>query len=783
MIKSIKRFFQQRRERYRIPRRVQDLIPIDGIWNDGIFHGGNAYSKTYRFSDINYKVASDEDQHDMFLGYSAILNGLDGNSAAQILIYNHRMNRWNFSESVLMPMKGDGRDEYREEYNGVVSGKSRGTSFIQEKYITVSAARKNLKEARLFFDRTDTDLRARFAALDSRCVGMNAQERLRLLHSFYRPKESDSFHFDMKKTFRWGHDFRDYICPDSVERHSDYLKIGDRYARVLFLKELSSFVKDDFIDELVTRDQDMMVAINILPIRMDEAIRYVENRLLGVETNITNWQRHQNANNNFSATVPYELELQRQELKEFLNDLMTRDQRMMQTVVTMVITADTKEELDNETESIRTFADNRMCQIGTLTFQQMDALNTTLPLGVWKLNVFRTLTTEALAVLMPFKVQEIQDLGGLYFGENAISHNLILCNRGLLLNQSAFFLGVPGSGKSFLTKLLILILILTTDDDILICDPEGEYVPIVEALSGEMASVIRLHAGGRDRLNVMFMVSGYGEEDPIASKSQFIMSLVERIDKKGVGPKHQSIIDRCVAAVYREGERTGRTPTLAILREELMRQPEELAQDIALDLELFTSGSQDIFGHESNVDLTKRITVFDIHKLSAQLKAPGLQIVTDTMLNRVTQNWAQGKRTHIFIDEFHVAFENESSAEFFDSAWRQFRKRNAYPTAITQNVDYLLDSPKARSMISNSEFIVMLNQSAPDREKLANLLNISDAQLSYITNAEAGSGLIKCGSALVPFENHFPKDTKLYQLMTTKPGEGIFGGDNKEIGG
>ena len=293
MIKSIKRFFQQRRERYRIPRRVQDLIPIDGIWNDGIFHGGNAYSKTYRFSDINYKVASDEDQHDMFLGYSAILNGLDGNSAAQILIYNHRMNRWNFSESVLMPMKGDGRDEYREEYNGVVSGKSRGTSFIQEKYITVSAARKNLKEARLFFDRTDTDLRTRFAALDSRCVGMNAQERLRLLHSFYRPKESDSFHFDMKKTFRWGHDFRDYICPDSVERHSDYLKIGDRYARVLFLKELSSFVKDDFIDELVTRDQDMMVAINILPIRMDEAIRYVENRLLGVETNITNWQRHQ----------------------------------------------------------------------------------------------------------------------------------------------------------------------------------------------------------------------------------------------------------------------------------------------------------------------------------------------------------------------------------------------------------------------------------------------------------------------------------------------------------
>ena len=772
MIKSIKRFFQQRRERYRIPRRVQDLIPIDGIWNDGIFHGGNAYSKTYRFSDINYKVASDEDQHDMFLGYSAILNGLDGNSAAQILIYNHRMNRWNFSESVLMPMKDDGRDEYREEYNGVVSGKSRGTSFIQEKYITVSAVRKNLKEARLFFDRTDTDLRTRFAALDSRCVGMNAQERLRLLHSFYRPKESDSFHFDMKKSFRWGHDFRDYICPDSVERYSDYLKIGERYARVLFLKELSSFVKDDFIDELVTRDQDMMVAINILPIRMDEAIRYVENRLLGVETNITNWQRHQNANNNFSATVPYELELQRQELKEFLNDLMTRDQRMMQTVVTMVITADTKEELDNETESIRTFADNRMCQIGTLTFQQLDALNTTLPLGVWKLNVFRTLTTEALAVLMPFKVQEIQDLGGLYFGENAISHNLILCNLANLLNQSMFLLGVPGAGKSFFAKLLIIFLALSCpDEDILICDPEGEYSPLVRALRG---SVVRIAAGGKDRVNAMEMVEGYGDNNPIVEKSQFIMSLIEQIDKNGVGAHQKSIIDRCTAEVYREQEKTGKVPTLCTLREKLLHQPEPEARDLALAMELFTSGSLDIFAHETNVDTNNRIISYDIHDLGAQLKPAGLLTITDAMLNRVTLNWKRGKRTHIFVDEFHIVYENEYSGNFFTSAWRQFRKRNAYPCAITQNVEYLLDSVQASTMLSNSEFIVMLSQAASDREKLSQLLNISPEQMSYVTNADAGCGLMRYGSALVPFINKFPRDTKLYELITTKPGEGVF---------
>lgn len=778
MIKSVNRFMQQRKERYRVPKRVQDLIPIQCVWDDGIFRTGNCYSKTYCFSDINYKVASDEDQREMFLGYCGILNGLDSTAASQIVINNHRMNRWNFSESVLMPMKADSRDEYRQEYNNIVSGKNKGgSSFIQEKYITVSAAKRNIEEARLYFARIGSELESRFAAVGSRCTEMDTQERLRTLHGFYRPNESDSFHFDMGKSMRLGHDFRDYICPDSMEKHSDYLKIGDRYARVLFLKELSSFVKDDFIDAIVTRNQDMMVSISILPIPTDEAVREVENRLLGIETNITNWQRRQNTNNNFSATVPYEMELQRKEAKEFLDDLVTRDQRMMQTCITMVITADTKEDLDNETDSIKSFADNRMCQIATLTFQQMDGLNTVLPIGAWKVNIFRTLTTESLAVFMPFKVQEIQDRGGMYFGENAISHNLILCNRGNLLNQSAFMLGVPGSGKSFLTKMLIMILILSTDDDILICDPEGEYIPLVEALGQDQASVIRLYAGGKDRLNAMFMVAGYGEDNPLAFKSQFVMTLAASIDKKGIGPQHKSIIDRCVAAVYREGEENGTMPTLSILREKLMEQPEPQAKDVALALELFTIGSLNIFGHESNVDLTKRITLFDIHKLESDLKPPGMEVITDTMLNRVSMNWSEGKRTHIFIDEFHVAFENESSAAFFNSVWRQFRKRNAYPTAITQNVEYLLDSVQARTMLSNSEFIVMLNQAASDREKLAQLLHISDEQMSYVTNADAGCGLIKYGSALVPFVNRFPKDTKLYQLMTTKPGEGVFGGD------
>lgn len=774
MLKAIKKFLQDEKEKYRIPRKAQDLIPINCIWKDGIFRSGKKYSKTYRFTDINYQVASLDDKKQMFFDYSAILNGLDAGATTKITINNHRMNRLDFEDSVLMPMRGDDNDVYRQEYNDMLLDKTIGSNgMLQEKYITVSVVKKNIDEARRYFARVGPELASRFAALGSRCTEMTTVERLRTLHNFYRPKERDIFHFDLSDTRRRGHDFRDYICPDHMEKYSDHLKIGDRYARVLFLKNLASFVKDDMIDELTSLNGDMMLSIDILPISIEEAIREVENLLLGVETTIANWQRRQNKNNNFSAQIPYDLEQQRKELKEFLDDLTTRDQRMMLAVITLVVTADTKEMLESETEAVKAIAQNRMCQIATLNYRQLDGLNTALPIGPQKINSFRTLTTESLAVLMPFKVQEIQEKGGMYFGENAISGNLILCNKENLQNQSSMVLGVPGGGKSFITKEQIFMLMANTEDDILIFDPEGEYAPLVEAM-GEMSTVIRISAGGKDRLNAMYMVDGYGENDPIVVKSQFIMSLIEQIDKNGVGPQHKSIIDRCVAAIYKDAKEVGYMPTLSSLRLKLLEQPEPQAKDIALSLELFTTGSLDIFGHGSNVDLDKRVTVFDIHGLGAQLKPTALLVITDTMLNRVTLNWKRGKRTHIFIDEFHVVFENEYSASFFNSAWRQFRKRNAYPTAITQNVEYLLDSVQASTMLSNSEFLIMLNQAGSDREKLGKLLNISNEQMSYITNADTGCGLIKYGSALVPFVNRFPKNTKLYELMTTKPGEGVF---------
>ena len=720
--------------------------------------------------DINYQVASKEDKEAMFLEYSELLNSFDSGVTFKITINSRRLNQQDFENAILIPMQEDGLNPYREEYNNMLMDKATGANrMVLEKYVTVSAYKKTVEEARTYFNRVGVELAAHFSRLGSKSVSLDATDKLRILHDFYRTGEETSFRFDLSETMRKGHSFKDFICPDSFEFEKDYFRMGDRFGRVIFLREYASYIKDDMIAEMTDISRNLMMSIDIIPVPTDEAVREVESRLLGVETNITNWQRRQNANQNYSAVVPYDMEQQRKESKEFMDDLTTRDQRMMFGVVTLVHTADTKKQLDTDTETLLALGTKHMCQFSVLKYQQMDGLNSALPIGHRKINAVRTLTTESLAVLMPFRVQEIMDEGGIYCGENAISHNLILCNKAKLLNPNSFLLGVPGSGKSFSAKMLIVFLALATGDDILICDPEREYASLIEAMGGE---VIRIAAGSRDHINAMDMVEGYGDGgNPVSDKSEFVLSLFEQLEKNGVSAKEKSLIDRCTGNVYESYQNGGRVPTLCVLREELLKQPEKEAKDLALALELFTSGSLDAFAHESNVDVNNHMVVYDIMDLGKQLKTMGLLVITDAMLNRVTENWKKGKRTHIFLDEFHVVFENEYSGAFFNSAWRRFRKRNAFPNAITQNVEYLLDSVLASTMLSNSEYIVMLNQAASDRQKLAELLNISNEQMSYITNADAGCGLIKYGSSLVPFVNKFPRNTSLYKLMTTKPGE------------
>lgn len=775
MNKIIRRLKRRESDTYFLPQKVQDIIPIKTVWEDGIFEVGQKFSQTTRFTDVNYLVASEEDKESMMLRYCEFLNGLDSEASTKITISNHPINRAKYEEEILLPMRGDDLDEYCQETNQMLLEKaSRSNGLIQEKFITTSVIKKDVQEARAYFERVGTEHMVRLGGLGSKCTQLDAVERLRIFHDFFWPENASEFHLNLKDMMGKGHDFRDYICPDSVEKNSDYLRIGKRYARVLYLKDYATCIDDKFVSELTTLNRQLMLSIDINPIPTDEAIRTVQSVVMGVEKNIYDWQKRQNANNNFSALIPYEMELQRNEVREYINDVTVRDQRMMLAVLTMVHVADTKEQLDLDTEALLAIARKYVCQLAVLRYQQFDGLQTVLPYGIRKVHALRTSTTESVAAFVPFKVQEIMDKGGIYFGENAISHNLIMCNRANLMNQSTFILGVPGAGKSFTAKQLIFQILLSTNDDILVCDPEGEYATMLRGMDN--VTVANISANGGDRLNAMYMVEGYGGKDPIVEKSQFIMSLLERIDKSAAGPQQHSIIDRCTEYVYEDAKRIGKVATLCDLRNKLLEQTDPEARNIALALELYTRGSLNIFGQESTVDLDKRVVVFDIHGMGEQLKPAGLLVITDTMLNRVSLNWQQGRRTHVFIDEFHVVFENEFSAAFFNSAWRQFRKRNAYPTAITQNVEYLLDSVQASTMLSNSEFIVMLNQAAQDREKLAKLLNISDEQMSYVTNADPGCGLIRYGAALVPFVNRFPKNTKMYQRMTTRPGEGYFGG-------
>ncbi len=487
---------------------------------------------------------------------------------------------------------------------------------------------------------------------------------------------------------------------------------------------------------------------------------------------LSNWQRKQNQNNNYSAVVPYDMELQRKESKEFLDDLTTRDQRMMCATVTLVHMADSKEQLDSDTETLLSTARRHLCQLAVLKFQQMDGLSTVLPIGCRKINVIRTLTTESLAVFMPFKVQEICHDNGIYYGQNAISNNMIIANRRFLLNGNSFILGVSGSGKSFTGKCEIANLMLDGDSDIIIIDPEREYAPLVKAMGGE---IIDISATSANHINAMDMNSDYGDgEDPLILKSEFILSLCEQlIGNYSLGAKEKSLIDRCTKNVYRNYRRRGykgKVPTLKDFRAELLKQEEPEAQDIALAIELFTDGSLNTFAKETNVDVHNRLICYDILDLGKQLLPIGMLVVLDSILNRITANRAKGKNTFIFIDEIYLLFQHEYSANFLFTLWKRVRKYGAYATGITQNVDDLLQSHTARTMLANSEFVIMLNQAATDRIKLAELLNISETQLSYITNVEAGRGLMKVGSALVPFVYKFPH-SKLYKLMTTKPGE------------
>ena len=423
MSKTLRNISKQSGEPFAVPKSVQDVIPISVVYDDGIFKlGKDKFSRTYKFSDVNYAVASREDKETMFLGYSELLNSLDSGAVTKITINNRRLNRLDFEKTILIPPARDGLDVYRKEYNKMLLDKATdANAIVQDKYITVTVCKKGVDEARSYFSRVGAEFVGHLGRLGSKCTELEADDRLRIFHDFYRAGEESSYFFNIRDSRRKGHSFKDYICPDSMEFEKDCFKIGERYGRVLFLRDYASYIKDAMVTELTDLDRNLMLSIDVIPVPTDEAVKDAESRLLGIDTNITNWQRRQDANNNFSATIPYDMEQQKKEMREFLDDLTTRDQRMMYAVITLVHTADSKKQLDEDTETLLSTARKHMCQFAVLKFQQMDGLNTALPFGVRKIDAFRTLTTESLAVFMPFRVQDIYHEHGVYYGQNVIS--------------------------------------------------------------------------------------------------------------------------------------------------------------------------------------------------------------------------------------------------------------------------------------------------------------------------------------------------------------------------
>lgn len=774
MIKTLMAANRSEREHFKIPRSVQQSIPIQRIYRDGIWQAGGKYSKTWRFADINYSVASHEDQTEMFLAYCGVLNSLPTDATTKITINNRRLNGADFQRSILMRTLGDGLDQYRQEYNGILTEKAaESNNLIQDKYITIAVARKNIEEARTFFHRVDADLGKTFGKLDSGARPLENQARLRIFHDFFRPGEEQHFRFDLSETMKKGHDFRDYIAPDGLQFKAGHFELGGKVGRVLFLREYASYIKDSMISDLSDFSRNLMLSVDILPVPTDEAVKEMQSRILGIESDITRWQQKQNSNNNFTAVVPYELEQLRAEAKEFLDDLSTRDQRMVFANVTLVHMADTLEQLDADTETLQSIGRKHLCQFAVLRYQQEDGMNTALPYGLRRVKTTRTLTTESTAVLMPFRVQEIQDAGGIYCGTNAVSKNLLICNRKKLQNPHGFILGVSGAGKSFTMKEFITFIALSTGDDIIVIDAEREYGDLIRALRG---AVLEISPNSPHHINPLAISKGYGVgENPVAMKSELLMSICEQQMGVGqLGAFHKSIIDRCTASIYHDFIKSGgktRQPILPDWRNEVKKQPEREAQELALASELFIEGSLNMFAHETNVDIGNRILCFDLYEMGEQLKPTALNVVLESIQNRVAANRLAGKYTWVFIDEIYLFFKYFYSAQFLYKCWKRFRKYAAAMTGATQNVEECLRSDTARLMFANSEFLVLLNQAATDRAELAKLLNISATQMGYITNATVGHGLLRVGGSIVPFDNDFPRNGELYRLMTTTPGD------------
>ncbi len=760
------------------PHTAQQTIPYLQMYPDGICKvTEKKYSKSIAFEDINYQLAGSDDKNAIFEGWCDFLNYFDATVSVQFSFINQGTQRSDAEKAISIPEQDDAFNSIRTEYADMLKNQlAKGNNgLVKQKYITVSIEAESYTAAKTRLARIETDVLNNFKVLGVSAKPMTGYERLKALHGVFHP-EGEPFRFSFDWLVPSGLSTKDYIAPSSFTfGEGRYFRIGRKIGAVSFLQILAPELNDRILSELLDLEMGVIVNLHIQSIDQTEAIKTIKRKITNLDKMKIEEQKKAVRSGYDMDIIPSDLATYGDEAKNLLQDLQSRNERMFLLTFLVVNIADTRRKLENDIFAAAGIAQKYNCALTRLDYQQEQGLMSSLPLGKNHISIQRRLTTSSTAIFIPFITQELFQSGeALYYGLNALSNNMILCDRKLLKNPNGLILGTPGSGKSFAAKREITNAFLITDDTIYISDPECEYSPLVERLHGQ---VVRLSPTSTQYINPMDMNLNYSEDDnPLALKSDFILSLCELVigGKEGLQPVEKTIIDRAVRNVYRPflaDPDPAKMPVLGDLYDELLKQPEPEAAHIASALELYVSGSLNVFNHRTNVELSNRLVCFDIKQLGKQLKKLGMLIVQDQVWNRVTVNRAAHKTTRYYMDEFHLLLKEEQTAAYSVEIWKRFRKWGGIPTAITQNVKDLLASREVENIFENSDFVLMLNQAAGDREILARQLNISPQQMKYVTHTEAGEGLIFYGNVVLPFVDHFPKDTELYRVMTTKPEE------------
>lgn len=762
-----------------VPRTAQQSIPYQEIFRDGICRVDDThYTKCIMFGDINYQLAQNEDKTAAFEYWCDFYNYFDPSISIQISCMNQYVNVSEMEGSIELPMRNDEFDEIREEYAGVLKTQlAKGNNgLMRKKYVTFGIEAENVRVAKPRLERIETDIMNNLKAMGVSSHPLSGYERLKLLYQTMNPDLQEPFLFNFDMVARTGLSTKDFIAPTSFNfGNKSYFQMGNNIGAVSFLQILAPELSDKMLAEFLDMDNSIVVNLHVQSIDQAKAIRQIKMKITDLDKMKIEEQKKAVRSGYDMDVLPSDLVTYGGEAKKLLEDLQSRNERMFLVTVLIMNTADTKRKLDNIIMQTAGIAQKYNCALKRLDYQQEAGVMSSLPIGINQIDIQRGLTTSATAIFVPFTTEELfQDGEALYYGINAISNNMIMADRKLLKNPNGLILGTPGAGKSFSAKREMTNAFLITSDDIIICDPEGEYSPLTQMLHGQ---VVHISPNSKQYVNPMDINLNYSEdESPISLKADFVLSLCELIvgNKNGLEPVEKTIIDRCVRIIYRkylENPVPENMPILEDLYDCILEQEETEAKRIATALEIYVKGSLNVFNHRTNVDISNRLVCFDIKELGKQLKKIGMLVVQDQVWNRVTINREAKKSTRYYIDEMHLLLKEEQTAAYTVEIWKRFRKWGGIPTGITQNVKDLLSSREIENIFENSDFIYMLNQAGGDRQILAKQLNISPHQLSFVTNSNEGEGLLFYGNTIIPFKDKFPKETKLYAIMTTKLNE------------